>query len=239
MRSIEAIIASQFKVWEKERLQREAEGKSGAGFKVRPVVTISRQKGSLGLLIAEKLAKQLDYRILRREIVDEICKSAGYQKKIVQALDGKVPNPVEFWLEGLLKGQYVTQPDYTKSLVKVIFSMSELGGVIVIGRGAGFILPPERRFSLRTVAALSRRIENLQRYQKLSPDDARDEIARNDRAQTEFIKTTFRRDINDSNAYDLVINTTNIDVDSAVKICNEAIMAKWRRLGSATPGGEN
>ncbi|MCX6828269.1 MAG: cytidylate kinase-like family protein [candidate division Zixibacteria bacterium] len=239
MRSIEAIIASQFKVWEKERLQREAEGKSGAGLRIRPIVTFSRQKGSLGLLIAEKLAKQLDYRILRREIVDEICKSAGYQKKIIQALDGKVPNPVEFWLEGLFKGQYVTQPDYTKSLVKVILSMSELGGVLVIGRGANFILPPERRFSLRTIAALPCRIENLQRYEKLSPNDARDEIIRNDRTQTEFIRTTFRRDINDSSAYDLVVNTTNIDVDSAVKICDEAIRAKWRQLESAAPGGEN
>jgi len=73
----------------------------------------------------------------------------------------------------------------------------------------------------------------------LSPDDATEEIIRNDRTQTEFIRTTFRRDINDSSAYDLVVNTTNIDVDSAVKICDEAIKAKWRQLESAAPGGEN
>ena len=233
MSSIEAIIDRQLRRWELEQRKRAEEVKGGQKPEMRPIVTVSRQRGSRGAFLAQRLAEKLGYQLLHRELIDHICSSTGYRRQLIESLDDKIRSRVELWFEGVFKGMYVDTSDYFRHLYKVMVSISELGGVVVVGRAANFILGRDRVFSLRVVASLPQRIENLIQYQKMTREQAEKDIRETDRARQEFVRSHFRQDIDVPGAYDLVINTTYIDLDTAQAMVEEGIISKWRALGIA------
>ncbi len=229
--SIEAIIERQLKRWELERNKKSEAEKNGQKHHFQPIVTVSRQRGSQGSFLAGKIAERLGYQLLHREIIDQICNSSGYRRKVVESLDDHVRSKIELWFEGIFKGSYVDASDYFRHLHRVIMSIAEHGGVVVVGRGANFILPPVRGFNLRIVASLPARIENLIKYLELSREEAEREIRESDKARNDFIRARFGKNIDDPQAYDFVLNTTHMDIDTALDIAEKGIMAKWRILG--------
>jgi cytidylate kinase len=52
-----------------------------------PVITVSRQRGSMGSYIALEVARQLDLRYLDREILQSVAEEAGVGVRIVEALE--------------------------------------------------------------------------------------------------------------------------------------------------------
>jgi cytidylate kinase len=230
MGSIEALIDRQLRKWELEkrmRLEAEKEGKAAAA---KPIVTVSRQRGSQGSYLAEKLAEKLGYQLLHREIIEEICDSSGYRRQIIESLDNKVRSRMELWFEGIFKGMLIDSSDYFKHLYKVIITISELGGVVVVGRGGNFMLPHDQGFHIRVVAAVPKRIENLVKFQNLTHKQAEKEVKELDRLRAEFVRSSFRQNIDDPRAYDMVINTTYIHIDDAVNLAESGMQAKLKML---------
>ncbi|UCD95444.1 MAG: cytidylate kinase-like family protein [Candidatus Zixiibacteriota bacterium] len=236
MGSIEALIDRQLRKWELEKRMRLEAEKEGKEANARPIVTVSRQRGSQGSYLAEKLAVKFGYQLLHREIIDEICHSSGYRRQIIESLDDKVRSRMELWFEGIFKGMFIDSSDYFKHLYKVIMTISELGGVVVVGRGANFMLPYDQGFHIRVVAAIPKRVENLVKFQNLTQKQAEKEVRELDRSRSEFVKSGFRQDINDPRAYDMVINTTYIDIEDAVTLAEMGMRAKVRMSGNDWAG---
>ncbi len=232
MSSIEALINRQFKKWEVERKSRIEAEQNGEKPTTKPIVTLSRQRGSQGSYLAEQLAAKLGYQLLHREIIDEICNSSGYRRQIIESLDDKVRSQVELWFEGVFKGMYIDASDYFKHLYKVIMSISKLGGVVVVGRGASHMLTREQGIHFRVIAAKPRRVENLIKFQGFSQEEAEKEIERLDKERAGFVRNNFGRNIDDPAVYDLVINTTYLDIKEALRIAEIAISSKMAILGS-------
>ena len=83
MVSIDTIINRQLLKWELQ--QTEHQDKSTSRRQPLPIVTISRQSGSRGSYFASRLAEKLDYQRLHREVIDTICKTEGYRKRIIES----------------------------------------------------------------------------------------------------------------------------------------------------------
>lgn len=54
-----------------------------------PVITLSRQRGSLGSYIALEVAQRLGLRYLDREIIDSVAREAGVPAEKVEAIEGR------------------------------------------------------------------------------------------------------------------------------------------------------
>lgn len=232
MSSIDALINRQFKKWEVERKSRLEAEQNGEKSVIKPIVTLSRQRGSQGSYLAEQLAEKLGYRLLHREIIDEICNSSGYRRQIIESLDVKVRSQIELWFEGVFKGMYIDASDYFKHLSKVIMSISELGGVVVVGRGASHLLARDQGIHFRVIAAKPKRIENLKKFRDFTYEQAEKEIDKLDKERAGFVYNNFRRDIDDSSVYDLIINTTYLDIEEAQRLAEITINSKMAILGS-------
>ena len=228
MTSIEAIINRQLKRWELE--QRAGEHETPAPPRPAPIVTVSRETGSRGSYFGSRLAQRLGYQRLHREVIDAICESSGYRKRIVEALDEKVRTEMEAVVESLFTGQMIDHSDYIRHLARVLLSMAELGGVVVMGRGANFILGPRRGFHIRVVCPREKRIENLIKYKEYSREDAERVITHSDRQRREYVRKLFSADINDPLHYDLVLNSALIDVEEMVATAVTAIDGKMNKL---------
>ena len=228
MTSIEAIVNRQILKWELEK--KEAEQAEKARPCPAPIVTISRQTGSRGSYFGSRLAQRLGYQRLHQDAIDMICQSSGYRKRIVESLDGKSRGRLELLAESILTGQAVDLTDYARHLCQVVLSMSELGGVVLMGRGGGFILGPQRGFHLRVVCPRDKRIENLVKYKQLTAEQAAAAVDRSDLERRKFVAELFASEINDPHHYDLIINSSLIDVEEMVDTAALAIEGKMSKL---------
>jgi cytidylate kinase len=228
MTSIDAIINRQLLRWELQRKQ--ADEKKVEQPQPAPIVTISRETGSRGSYFGSRLAMKLGYQRLHREIIDSICESSGYRKRIIESLDDRFRGSLSMMVESFFTGQSVDHSDYHRHLYRVVLSLSHLGGVIVMGRGANFILGPERGFHIRFVCDKGKRVENLMKYKELTQENALEDIESSDERRKEFIRKLFSSDIDDPHFYDLVLNSTSIDVEELVDTAVTAIRGKMDKL---------
>ncbi len=229
MTSLDAIINRQIGRWELER-QRALEHPQTARHPVPPIVTISRQTGSRGSYFGSRLAQKLGYQRLHREVIDAITQESGYYRRIVEALDDHLRSGLDVMVEGMFSGQTVDNRDYARLLCKVVLSMSELGGVVLMGRGGNFILGMNRGFHMRFVCSLTTRVENLMKYSAFSEKDAVNRIRQSDTERREFMRKMFHADIDDPTRYDLMINSDKLDVEDLLDVVIPAIKAKTSKL---------
>ncbi len=228
MTSIDAIINRQLLRWELEHRPKDAEPALRQA--PLPIVTISRQSGSRGSYFGSRLAQRLGYQRLHREVIDAICTSSDYRKRVVESLDDKLRGRLELTVESMITGESFDSGDYLRHLYRIIQSMAHLGGVIVMGRGASFILGPTVGFHIRVVAPKDRRIDNLVRYSSMAPGDAERRISLSDKERKEFIARLFKADIDEPAHYDLVFNSCMMDVEEMVTTAEVAFHAKMNKL---------
>lgn len=236
MPSIDEIINRQFRQWEMQKRERE----EAPPVRQPPVeiVTVSREHGSRGAHFASLLADRLQYQLIHKEIVEAICASTGYRKRIISSLDEQYRSRLELMVDSIFSGQAVDHSDYFKNLAEVVLSMARLGGVVLVGRAGNFILGANRGFHVRFVCPRQIRIQNLIKYRNLTHEDAVAGLERSDRERRSLIRKVFDADINDPHHYDLVLNSGYIDIERWVEPTIAAIKIKFARLagaGDSTP----
>jgi cytidylate kinase len=236
MTSIDAIINRQILKWELEKSKAEERSKEDKA--PTPIITISRQTGSRGSYFGSRLAGRLGYQRLHKEVIDVICRSSGYYKRIVEALDDHVRGSFDILVDSILTGQTVDHTDYVRYLYKVVLSMSHLGGVVLMGRGGNFILGPQRGFHVRVVCPKAERIQNLIRFKDMTEKEAAHWTETSDNERREFISRLFHANLDDPTHYDLVLNTSLMDVEDMVDVTILAMNAKWNKLRHLKEEGE-
>ena len=233
MSSIESIINRQFMIWER---QREPRFEADPRVEPLPIITVSRQKGSRGSFFATRLAERLGYQRLHRDVIDAICESSGYRKRVIESLDQRVRGDLDLAVESVIIGQSVDLSDYVRHLVKVILSMARLGGVVVMGRAANFILGLHKGVHFRVVAPVETRVEFLRQYSGYSKPDALKGIEQTDRDRREFVRKLFDKDIDNPQYYDVVFNSALIDIEEMLDAALMTINTKMNKLRN-TPAG--
>lgn len=228
MASLDAIINRQLLKWESQQkaLSENVVSKN----KIEPIITVSRQTGSRGSYFSSRLAKKMNYQRLHRNVIDSICASSGYQKRIIESIDDQFRSDFELMAESFFTDKTVDHFDYFRTLYKILLSMSELGGVILVGRGGNFILGSKRGFHIRLIASKNKRIQNLIDYKFISKKEAIEKIEKSDRIRSEFIRKLFDADIDDPKHYDLVINTDYMDIEDIIEVAFRAIKAKFEKM---------
>lgn len=226
--SIESIIHRQFQRWENERCTDRTGRDENAYLPL--TITISRQTGSRGSYFGSRLAQKLHYQRLKGEVIETICRSPEYFNRLID-LAGST---VRVAIDKTEAAPNISQPSGSREkfeqLTQVVISVAQLGGVVMMGRGASWILGREQGFRIRIVCPLEKRIENLMKYKEYIRDDAQRIITHSDRRRSEFARSMFGVDIDDPLQYDLVINSANIDVEEMVDTALVAIEGKIDKL---------
>jgi len=229
--SIDSIIDRQLRRWEHERRTTRAAGpepRPGPGF--QPVITVSRQHGSSGSTIASALAERFGYTLLHRDVIERMSEDAGYTRRLLETLDEHAQPPVTSWFDSILVGNYVDSSDYVRALLKAVHSVAQLGGVVMVGRGANFIVGPERGFHVRIVAPREARIRTLMARNGISEREAGREVDTRDHERAEFTRRLFGRGVDDPLAYDMIVNEADLTPDAIVAAIAPAAAEKVQKL---------
>jgi cytidylate kinase len=216
-KTLEKLIDEQVKKWEMIRSEKKAEE---AGV---TVITVSREPGSGGRIVAQKLAESLNFDLFHQEIIHEMAKSSHASGRLLETLDEKALSILEDWISTLVNKKHLWPDQYLKHLMKVIGTIGKHGKAVIVGRGANFILPPQGRFRLRFVAPLETRVKNVAADFSVTVDEAKRRVIKTDSDRRAFVRKYFHADITAAFNYDLVINTGTLRIDEAVEAIRGAL----------------
>jgi len=188
----------------------------------KPVITVSREHGSGGGIVAKKLAETLGYQFFHSALVDRIAESLNVDRSIIESVDEKVQKRVDTWLTSLFDSKYIFPSNYLQALSRVLGTIADCGEAVVVGRGGYRILPRQRSFNVRIVAPLEFRVENTALWRKIPREQALERVLAIDAHRRAFVKQHFNVEYVDPVYFDLVVNTEAIGVEGALGAILEA-----------------
>ena len=133
------------------------------------------------------------------------------------------PAPVQDWLLPLREEHYAPQEAYLDHLAKLIEAIGRAGESVIVGRGAGFMLPRETTLSIRIIAPLRFRALRLAERMGVSVRTARRAAKDLDRRRSQFDRTMHRMVSADPHNYDMVLDTHSLGLDIVTEVIVRAI----------------
>ncbi|MGZ6236082.1 MAG: cytidylate kinase-like family protein [Syntrophales bacterium] len=228
-RSVDQLVDEQLTKWQGATVERKS-----VKSKPATVITVSREPGSGGSEIARRLAEKLKMDLVGAQIIQKIAESAKISTKVIESLDEKEVSRRDDWLSSLFETRHLWIDDYLHHLTKVIGTFGRQGNMIIVGRGAQYILPPEDTFRLRFIAPMESKIQNVMRDAGCSKEDAKKYVIKTDSDRRAYLRKHFNADVTDPTHYDMVVNTGKIGIDGSV----EAIAAAftfWKQERGPNP----
>jgi cytidylate kinase len=211
--NLQLIIESQINQWftkEKEKLEQKKSKK--------PPILISRQRGAGGLTVAERLSERLKWPYYDKNIIKEIAETVNAEEKQLASLDETDQDIFTEFLNVFRRDPEVSQDEYVQYLKRFIKTLGEVGGSIIVGRGAECILPPQDALRIRLVGELATRVRFAAQKYSLHEEEALKLVNTRDQERKKFVKRHFDKDIDDPINYDLVINTGYLELDGLVEL---------------------
>jgi cytidylate kinase len=207
------------------RERRPGRGKEGDLF-YGPYLIISREKGAGGNAVARLVGQRLGWQVFDNEMVDEVAKQAHVRRQLIESLDERDKKTIQAIVGQLLKPEEIDTADYLGYLKQVVLTLGHQGNVVIVGRGARFILPSQFGLSVRMVAPIEMRIRRFADKANLSLAAARMEVQKTDRERVKLIRRHFGRDVTDPLSHDLMINTAAISLEEAAEVILAALREK-------------
>src|SRR5271154_5824730 len=186
-------------------------------------ICISREAGAGGSALARLVGERLGWKVYDEELVEAIAHRMEVPIDDVRALDEQAPSMVQDWLLPLREEYYAPQEAYLDHLAKLIEAIGRAGESILVGRGAGFMLPRETTLSLRAIAPLKVRAIRLAERMGVPVRPARRAARDLDRRRAQFDRTMHRANSNDPHNFDMVLDTNSLGLTIATEIIVRAI----------------
>ncbi len=186
-------------------------------------ICVSREAGAAGEDIARLVGQRLGWKVYDQELIEAIAHRMGVPLDDVRTLDELAPSMVQDWLLPLREEYYAPQEAYLDHLAKLIEAIGRAGESILVGRGAGYMLPRETTLSIRVVAPLKVRAQRLAERMGVSVRTARRAARDLDRRRLHFDRTMYRANSSDPHNFDLVLDSNSLGLEIAAEVIAHAV----------------
>lgn len=185
-----------------------------------PLITITHSIGSGGRAIGETVAENLTLALYDDRKIQNLTAAHGMSPSDLETLDGKSP--------GFLDRLFGNKPQlYQDVMESVIYDIAKKGQGVIIGHGSQFLLQDFGcAFHVRIHSKRATRIERLMAQQGLHSQTAEKLVRKADEQQRGFLRYAFNFDVDNPDAYDLVINTGKLGPSAASKIIVDSIQTE-------------
>jgi cytidylate kinase len=203
---------------------------------VFPTITISRQTGSGGIPIAERLAAFLQERrpagpapwtVFHRTLVERVLSEHNLPAQLARYMPEDRVSYIQDTMEELL-GLHPSSTSLVTQVTHTILGLAELGNGIIIGRGANIILARcPTAFHARFICGYEKRVERVRADKGISHAEAREFVHREDAGRERYVRTNFGADIANPQGYHVVLNTEWFTVDQAAELIGLAVLRQF------------
>jgi cytidylate kinase len=188
-----------------------------------PFVTISRQTGAGGHSLAEALLGAIRQ---EREALfhgwqmfdHELCKQLVQDPKLHVSMQALLTEEYHSQIEDLLFNMMLgdtPQDIVVKKIFQTVRTLATVGKAIIVGRtGACITRGLLLGVHVRLVASEPSRIRRMMQLLRVSEQEAREVVQKQDRDRARLVRDYFHRDINDPLLYDVTWNTDTVSLEA-------------------------
>ncbi|MGE5396759.1 MAG: AAA family ATPase [Chitinophagales bacterium] len=205
------------------------------------IITISRQAGSGGSYLGQKLAKRLGLLYVDRETVKEVAKKLEAEGEGLENREEKVTG---FWQSVIQSFRFA--PDiYTPPILMpiptdqqmfrvesdVIRYIAKKQSAVIVGRGGSYILQTHpNHVSVFLHANHEYRTKRVQEVYELSAQEANKTVDNSDRDRSRYFHALTGRDWSDARQYHISLDTFVLGMDKAEEIIVSYIQTRFGEL---------
>ena len=128
-------------------------------------------------------------------------------------------------------------------MIKLLLAVAARGDAVIVGRGAGFLLPVESTVHARVIAPFERRVAYFAQWLRLTREEAGAEVRARDERRAQYLMTTLGRNLADPTGYDVVVNADRLGIEGAAQFIAWAIRTKQLsaeiRAAEESPGPDD
>jgi len=204
-----------------------------------PVITISREVGCNGLVLARKLAARLnqqatkaEWKVLSKEVFYKSAKELDIAPETIRKTLKKVDKyTFEEILNAFGNKRYKSNAKIIKTVRDVVYSLSEEGFNIIVGRASHIIAHDlKKALHLRLIAPMDYRVTNIMANNDLSKTKAIDFIQKVEQERQAFRKA-MNEDEQRHDYFDLTINRASFSTEQIIELIIKAIDKKQLLCG--------
>ncbi len=193
------------------------------------VITISRQFGSGGKNVGEKLSKTLNIPFYDKEIITKSSEDSGISESFFENAENTGISSLLYGLS--TTGTYFDLPIDVKVYLaqsKTIKDIAAKGSCIFVGRCANYVL--KNKFDLLNVfvyASLEDRIKRISKLYSLSGREAKDLINKTDKKKENYYQHFTGNKFGNFENFNLCLDSGFFGIDETVKIIKDT----YEKLG--------
>lgn len=199
------------------------------------VITISRQFGAGGRTIGKAIAEKLNYSFADNEIIQSISEMANVSPAWVESVEREAGTRLQRviskvvsqkWLDRVLSDErgYIDEQIYLDYLVVIIAQVAEEDNVVVLGRGAQYILRDHPdAFHILLIDEIENRIKFMMENYDLPRSKATQVVNNEDKRRLNLYRKLGKQDYDRPSLYHLVMNMSRLSIDKAVDLACELI----------------
>lgn len=211
-----------------------APGPPPSGVPASLTVALSREAGSRGSTIASRAGQKLGWQVYTQELLEYLAQEATFQQDLLNQLSPPAARWVESRLEELQQEVNLRSHPSLTDLARAVLGLGAHGAVVLVGRGAGYVLPRKSTLFVRIVAPLDERIAYMSQWLRLTSTEAAEQVRTRDRRREDFVATHFQRVPGDVHDYDLVLNSSFLGEDLCADLIAHAARGKLATLPQAS-----
>lgn len=192
------------------------------------VITISRELGSRGTAIAEKVAQALGVDCIDKEVLAEMARQSGLSVEVIVEAEERLlsqPRVISQEMRHLFaadqrnRSRAMDQATYVRQMSEAIRFLAGQGNVVLVGRGSQVILHEHPgALHVHLYASPEVRARRIQRRRELAELETASQIIQQaDKARQEWFRRFFTSvDWKNPSYYNLLIDTGRIAEEIAV-----------------------
>jgi cytidylate kinase len=199
------------------------------------IITISREFGAGGSSVAAALSAQLGWRVLDRDLAQQVADRLRLDRDVVEKFDEQSPSLLARMASALLISSAEaptpappTDVPHHEAIAESARALIEEAGrsppLIVVGHGGQAIFRGRRgTFHVRLVAPIAARIQRVCTRLPCTLGQAEAQVRRVDADRHDYLRRYFAVEWRDEMLYDLQINTGNISIEDAAELIVQAV----------------
>ncbi len=189
-------------------------------------IAVSREAGSRGTSIAHRAGAKLGWQVYPQETLEYLAQQDNFRQDLFDQLAPTAVHWVEEHLEQEQRSGRVSPHPSLADMARLLLALGVAGECVLIGRGAGFLLPARSTLHVRLVAPLQDRIAYMAQWLRLTGDEAAEQVRLRDERRARFLQDHYFRDAAEPYHYDLVLNTSLLGEELCAQLIAQAARAK-------------
>jgi cytidylate kinase len=192
-------------------------------------IALSREAGARGGSIARRAGRKLGWQVVDQELLEFLTQD----EQAFQELPAAAREWANERLDQLLRARVLSTDAGVVALARTVLLLGAQGEVVIVGRGAGYILPPATTLHVRVIAPPAERVAYMSQWLRLTAEEAAEEVRRRDASRAEFLAAQIGLAADEPYPYDFVLNSSRLGEEPSAELIVQAARGKLLGLEPA------